>query len=123
MSREPRDIQKQAEERERMLNPHWAEEQRAAATEAVARLRGRGITVDDTEPLVELGDLLLAVERFEEAVQMHGGDLMVDDLNSSEPDDPRFVVPRREDEEDLRAYAERIDRHTAALWEDMPGVE
>src|SRR5438034_6410137 len=49
-----------------------------------------------------LGDLLEAVERFENVVEAHGGDLMVDDLKSSEPDDRHFVLPRRNKGEAIR---------------------
>ncbi len=63
----------------------------------------------------ELADLLSAVERFESAVEAHGGDLMVDDLNSSRPDDRHFVLPRRAQAESARAYMVRIDAATEAL--------
>jgi hypothetical protein len=55
------------------------------------------------------------VERFEAAVEAHGGDLMVDDLRSVEPDDPHFVLPRRAAGEGIRAYMGRIDDATARL--------
>jgi len=84
---------------ETSLNPHRAEERAQAAREAAARLRSRGIDVTGKEDSEALGDLLGAVERFEDSVEMHGGDLMVDDLKSSQPDDPHFVVPRRNDGE------------------------
>jgi hypothetical protein len=60
----------------------------------------------------DLADLLSAVERFEAAVEARGGDLMVDDLNSSEPDDPHFVLPPRAAEESVRDYIARIDEAT-----------
>ncbi len=63
----------------------------------------------------DLVDLLSAVERFEAAVEVHGGDLMVDDLKSSRPDDRHFVVPRRAHGEAVRAYIGRIDEATAQL--------
>jgi broad specificity phosphatase PhoE len=90
------------------LNPHRAEEQRAAAEEVVARLHKRGVNVARSEDLAELGDLLDAIERFEAAVEAHGGDLMVDDLKSSQPDDSHFVMPRRAPGEKLPAYTSRI---------------
>src|SRR3989454_1904567 len=83
------------EELEGTLDPHRKEERDAAVAEVAARLRGRGVTVTGTEPPDDLANLLTAVERFEAAVEAHGGGLMVDDLKSREPDDRHFVLPRR----------------------------
>src|SRR5437588_10209125 len=91
------------------------EERAAAAAEVAARLRGRGIAGTGAGNSEALVDLLSAVERFEAAVEAHGGDLMVDDLKSSRPDDRHFVVPRRAQGEALRAYIRRIDEATAKL--------
>jgi hypothetical protein len=103
------------DELELSLNPHRAEERAAAAMETAARLHTRGIEVSGREASEDLVDLLTAVERFEEAVEAHGGDLMVDDLKSSQPDDPHFVVPRRENGEPLRQYIGRIEVATVRL--------
>ena len=84
----------------------------AAAAEARGRLRSRGVTLTGAERPEELGDLLDAVERFEAAVEAHGGDLMVDDLKSVKPDDSHFVLPRRNKREGIRDYIGRI---TAAM--------
>ena len=91
------------------------EERRAAAAEVAARLRSRGITVTGDENPDDLVNLLSAVERFEAVVEAHGGDLMVDDLKSSQPDDQHFVVPRRAHGEGARAYIVRIDEAAAQL--------
>src|SRR6266705_4988536 len=90
-------------------------ERAAAAAEVTARLRSRGITVTGGENPEDLVDLLSAVERFEAAVEAHGGDLMVDDLKSSRPDDSHFVIPRRGHGEAVSAYVTRIDEATAQL--------
>lgn len=111
MKREPSDYERQ----ERSLDPHRAEEQRAAARETVARLRDRGIQVSAAEAPEDLAALLEAVERFETEVESHGGDLMMDDLKSSEPDDPHFVLPARGAGESVRAYVARIDTAATAL--------
>src|SRR5947207_15735894 len=92
-----------------------AEQRSAAVVEVAARLRTRGITVTGAERPEELADLLSAVERFEAAVEEHGGDLMVDDLKSAQPDDRHFVMPRRERGEAVRAYIGRIDDATGRL--------
>jgi len=90
-------------------------ERAAAAAEVTARLRSRGVAVTGGESPEDLVDLLSAVERFEAAVEAHGGDLMVDDLKSSRPDDQHFVMPQRVPREAVRAYIARIDAARAAL--------
>ena len=79
------------------------------------RLRNRGLAVSDNERPDELADLLTAVERFELEVKTRGGDLMVDDLNSSEPDDQHFVLPKRNQQEPLGDYVARIEQATLRL--------
>ena len=81
----------------------------SAAAEVADRLRRRGIAVTGAERTDDLADLLSAVERFEAVVEAHGGDLMVDDLKSPQPDDRHFVLPRREHGETVQAYIIRID--------------
>jgi hypothetical protein len=95
-------------------------EERTAAAEVTARLRSRGIVVTSVDNPEALADLLSAVERFEAAVEAHGGDLMVDDLKSSRPDDSHFVVPRRAPREAVRAYIGRIDAATTGLRRHPP---
>jgi hypothetical protein len=96
------------------------DERRSAAQEVAARLLARGIAVTATENAEALADLLSAVERFETAVEAHGGDLMVDDLKSARPDDRHFVVPQRAHGEAVRAYIGRIDAATAGLRRHPP---
>ena len=91
------------------------EERARAAAEVAARLRQRGIALTGAERPDDLVDLLSAVERFEAVVEAHGGDLMVDDLKSSQPDDRHFIVPRRGNGETVRAYVARIDEAAARL--------
>ena len=97
------------------LDPRQDEERARAAAEVAARLRQRGIALTGAERPDDLVDLLSAVERFETVVEAHGGDLMVDDLKSSQPDDRHFVVPRRGPGETVRAYVARIDEAAARL--------
>jgi len=85
------------------------------AAEIGERLRSRGVAITGAERPDYLADLLSAVERFEKAVEAHGGDLMVDDLKSPEPDDRHFVLPRRSHSETIRAYIVRIDVATTGL--------
>ena len=91
------------------------DERALAAAEVAAQLRRRGVTLTGAERPEELADLLSAVQRFEAAVEAHGGDLMVDDLRSSKPDDPHFVLPRRTKGEAIPTYIARIDEATAGL--------
>ncbi|HEV8381453.1 MAG TPA: hypothetical protein VGQ29_07705 [Gemmatimonadales bacterium] len=88
---------------------------RGVAAEVADRLRRRGIPLSGDERPEDLADLLAAVERFEAAVEARGGDLMVDDLNSSQPDDPHFVLPARVANEPLRDYTARIEAATGAV--------
>src|SRR5882672_6803973 len=95
-------------------------ERRHVASEVADRLRHRGVVLTGSEQPEELADLLSAVQRFEAAVEAHGGDLMVDDLKSSQPDDQHFVVPRRAKAEVTRTYIGRIDEATARLRRHPP---
>jgi len=112
MNAEPRD---KYEDLERTLDPHRAEELKAAAAEAADRLRSRGVAVRGADTPDDLANLLTAVEQFEAAVKRHGGDLMVDDLKSAQPDDRHFVLPRRKARENIPAYVERIQQATTRL--------
>jgi hypothetical protein len=96
------------------------DERASAAAEVAAQLRRRGVTLKGVERPEELADLLSAVQRFEAAVESHGGDLMVDDLRSSKPDDPHFVLPRRLKGEVIPTYIARIDEATAGLRRHPP---
>jgi hypothetical protein len=97
------------EQEQRDLNPNRVEEERHAREEAEYRLRERGIEVTAGDSDEEVADLLDAVERFETAVEAQGGDLFVDHLGSSEPEDPAFVPPKRRSDQsasDYRAWIE-----------------
>jgi hypothetical protein len=62
-----------------------------------------------------MADLLEAVERFEAAVEAHGGDLFVDtparprDTAVERPDNPAFVLPARSADERVADYIVRIE--------------
>ena len=69
-----------------------------AARDAAARIAARGVHLRGNETPAELAGLEEAIERFEVAVESHGGDLMVDEAprgQRGEPDDPRFQLPTR----------------------------
>lgn len=88
---------------------------RDVAEEVADRLRRRGIPLSGDERPEDLADLLGSVEQFEAAVEARGGDLMVDDLKSSQPDDPHFVLPARMPDESVRDYTARIESATRAV--------
>jgi len=94
-----------------------ASEINAVAQEVASRLRRRGIPLRGDERPEDLADLLSAVERFEAAVEARGGDLMVDDLQSSQPDDRHFVLPPRSADELVRDYIAQVDLATARVKE------
>ena len=103
------------EEHERMLEPHRVEEQRNARQEADDRLRDRGILVAANDSDLDVADLLEAVEQFESVVEALGGDLMINRIGATEPQDPAFVLPERRQGERAVDYVERIVAATAEL--------
>lgn len=103
------------QEIEELLDPHGDEIRLAADQEVTARLRGRGLTVPDGERSIDLADLMTAVERFEAVVETLGGDLMVEDVGGSQPDDPHFVLPQRLPAETTRSHIRRIEAAAEAL--------
>src|SRR5262245_41034194 len=98
-SRDP--IRTDDEALERDLNRHRGDEQRRARAEAIERLQDRGVTVSKSAPVEAVVAVVEAVEAFERAVEILGGDLMVDTRPASEPDDPRFVLPKQRSGESL----------------------
>jgi hypothetical protein len=115
--------EEQFEEEQRALNPHRDEQIQAAVAGTVDRLRRRGVNASESEEPEKLADLLSAIERFEVEVQAHGGDLFVDDLRSSEPDDPHFVLPSRNRNESTEAYIARIHQAREKLQEHPYGPD
>ena len=93
-----------------------ADERRDVAKEVAGRLRRRGVRLTGNETDEELVRLLEAVERFEATVERHGGDLMVDEpvegVRPIQPDDRRFVLPRRHDHEAVGDFVNRIAEAT-----------
>ena len=109
--------QQSSEQFSEMLDPHRREERQAAATELAGRIFQKGINVSAEEDPGLLADLLSSIERFENAVINRGGDLMVNMPDSTDPQDPAFVLPRRRDDESISAYIGHIDEATAMLEE------
>jgi hypothetical protein len=91
------------------------DEMKRVSEEVAARLEALGIALDGREQPEELAAIEEAVERFEEAVESRGGDLMVDEgdrARASEPDDPHFALPVRRPGESVAAYLDRLAHAT-----------
>ena len=104
-----------SEQRSEMLDPHRREERTGAAQEIAGRLFQKGIEVSNDEDPAMLADLLSAVEKFESAVEARGGDLMVNTPTSADPQNPDFVVPSRNADEDIESYLRRINEAADSL--------
>ncbi|MGH7646510.1 MAG: hypothetical protein ACREND_00215 [Gemmatimonadaceae bacterium] len=103
------------EEHEEALDPHRREERLRVRQETISHLESHGVHVTGAESDSEIGDLEDAVERFEHEVEAHGGDLFVDTGPAREPDDPMFVLPKRQGHEAVAEYLGRIDEATSRV--------
>jgi hypothetical protein len=90
------------------LNPHRAEDQARAREHNLDVLGQRGVLLLGTETDEELADLWSAVDRFESVVEARGGDTFTNAPDSSEPDNPAFVLPERRAREPVAPYVARI---------------
>lgn len=95
-----------------VVNPLRDEQRKHIRDELEAWLRHRYVPLFGTESDEEVLSIVNALERFEAAVVAAGGDLMVDSPESSEPENPEYVIPRRRDDEAADAYVARV--HFAA---------
>jgi hypothetical protein len=99
------------------LSPDEAELQRVSG-HAAGRLGTRGIWLSGGETAEELAAVQEAVERFEDAVEAHGGDLMVDEAPAGsrpQPDDRHFALPLRREHEVVEHYLDRLARATETV--------
>ena len=106
---------------QRILDPHRLEEQRRAREESEARLANRGIKVRPDDSYDDVAELQDTVERFEQEVQRLGGDLMVNHLGSSRPEDPAFVPPARDPDESIGSYLRRLEDAITVLVDRRTG--
>ena len=104
-----------AEDRNDILNPHRSDEQLRTREHVADLLARRGVLLWGDESGDELADLWSAVERFESVVEARGGDTMTNAPDSSEPDDPLFVLPERRARESAVDYTRRILAAAAGL--------
>ena len=91
-----------------VVNPLREEQRQHIRDELEAWLRHRYVPLFGTETDEEVLSIVNALERFEAAVVAAGGDLMVDSPESSEPEHPEYVIPRRRDDEAVDAYVARV---------------
>ena len=96
------------EHSQRDRNPNREAEQEGNAAHVASILRARGVALTGREDSDQLASLMSAVERFEAAVMARGGDLMVNDARSSEPENAAFRLPARDAGESAAAYAWRL---------------
>jgi len=90
------------------------------------RLATLGIRLTGTERPEELLEMVEAVDRFESAVESHGGDLMMDEGpggRTNEPDDPLFALPVRAEHESVAGYLEKLARATDAVRRHPPRAD
>jgi hypothetical protein len=76
------------------------------------RLSALGIDLDGDESPEQLARLGDALERFEDAVEAAGGDLMVDEPprgHTAQPDGPNFALPRRNADESIEMYIGQLE--------------
>jgi hypothetical protein len=75
------------------------------------KLRTRGVLVLEDDSPADIASILEGVERFEEAVRLSGGDLMMDEPppgGRPQPDEQRFMLPPRKSDESAAAYVVRL---------------
>jgi hypothetical protein len=83
-------------------------ERESVYASVAATLRARGVELTGGEGGEQLAEVLSAVERFEAAVSEMGGDRMVNDPGSPQPQDEAFVLPHRRADESMTRYADRV---------------
>ncbi len=103
------------EEVQEALDPHRREEREGVRVELTGRVAQKGIDLEGNESAEQLDDLMTAIERFELAVQLRGGELMLNMPHSSPPENPGFVLPRRKKGEDADAFTGRVQAAAEAV--------
>jgi len=99
-------------------NPHRTEDRERVRDELEARLDANGVRVIGSESDEQIVALADALELFDGARQRVGADSLTNTFESSPPDDPRFVIPSRRDDESTDQYISRIHAATRRLADD-----
>jgi hypothetical protein len=87
------------------------DEVQEVAREIAGRISARGVYMRGDESSDESIAIEEAIERFEEAVESRGGDLMMDEPprgHPGEPDEPQFQLPVRGAGMSAADYVERL---------------
>ena len=85
-----------------------SDERELVREELEGRLFDSGVKLTGSESDDQIVRLADAVEAFDAARARAGGDSMVNTPSSSSPDNPRFVLPVRRDDESIERYLARI---------------
>jgi hypothetical protein len=93
---------------QRDFNTGGDSDRERAMSSAASRLRDREIPISGRETGEQLADMLSAVEQFEAAVAALGGDSMNNAPDSADPEEPRYVLPRRAEGESAGEYTARL---------------
>lgn len=91
---------------------------RRVTGQLTGRLSALGIDLDGDESPEQLVRLSEAIERFENAVEAAGGDLMVDEPprgQKAQPDGPNFALPRRNADESIDMYIGQLEEAARTL--------
>ena len=90
-------------------------DERMAGETIRGQLLERDVQLIGHETPEQLADLLSAVQAFERAVAVLGGDSMTNAPDSKDVDDPDFVLPRRHDDEPVGPDTARVSATAARL--------
>jgi hypothetical protein len=92
-----------------------SDERQRVREELEGRLARGGVGLTGSETDERLVDLSNALEAFDLARARAGGDSMVNTPESSQPDDKRFVLPLRRDDESVERYLVRLRGATETI--------
>jgi len=96
-------------------NPHRIEERQHVRDELEARLRERDVDLTGDESDDEIILMIDAIEEFEGLRSREGGDSFTNTPQSSQPDDERFVLPQRRDDESVQQFVRRVREKIESL--------
>jgi acid stress-induced BolA-like protein IbaG/YrbA len=99
-------------------NSPRTEEREQVRVELESRLEANGVRVTGSESDDQIVAMSDAFELFDAARERAGADSMTNTFESSRPEDPRFVVPQRRDDESTDQYIARIRAAARRLADD-----
>lgn len=99
---------------DRLEGPSQADEERSNNM-ALARLLQRGLDITEWATSEQLVTLLDAVEAFEAAARARGSDSFTNTLESTQPDNPEFVLPDPRADDTIESYIQRVVEKTKEM--------